>query len=91
MATQAESRCNTRRSTGKRRRNHTPDPERLKILQLDLNTIMEQIRLLDREMEQDPCLSAATLRTVLALVGTLKQQLEQVRTRIRELKDAAAP
>jgi hypothetical protein len=91
MATKAEARCDTAGSTRKRRRNKAPDPEQLKILRLDLHTIMEQIKLLDGEMEQDPCLSAGALGTVLAQIEALKQQLEQVRSRIRDLKAATAP
>ena len=90
MATEAEPRWTGRGRTRKRRRNKTPDPERLKILRLDLNTIMEQIKLLDLELEQDPCLSAQTISDVLTLVAALKQQLEQVRRHIRELKAATA-
>jgi hypothetical protein len=51
---------------------------------------MEQIKLLDLELEQDPCLSAETISRVLSLVGALKEQLEQVRRHIRELKAATA-
>jgi hypothetical protein len=89
MATQAQAQRDAAGRTGKRRRADTADPERLKILQLDFQTITEQIRLLDSEMEQDPCLSAEALGTVLSLLDTLKQQLAQVRGDIRVLTGAA--
>jgi hypothetical protein len=91
MATKAEPRWDTGGTTRKRRRKKAPDPEQLKILRLDLHTIMEQIRLLDSEMEQDPCLSAGALGSVLAQIETFKQQLEQVRDRIRTLKASQQP
>ncbi len=91
MATEAASQQRTAGTTRRRRRRKTPDPEQLKILRLDLHTIMAQIKLLDREMEQDPCLSPQALATILSLVESLKQQLEEVRGRIRELKVAIAP
>ena len=86
MATQAERKWGGAGSTGKRRRNKGHDQERLKILQLDLHTIMEQIKILDNEMEADPCLSSAEIAIILSLVDALKQELEGTRLRIQNLK-----
>jgi hypothetical protein len=87
---------NTERSWGrkggraKRRRNSEHDQEQLKILRLDLHTITEQIRLLDQELEVDHCLSPAGIATIMALIDTLKHELEGTRLRIRELKGSTA-
>lgn len=90
MATKAERKWDRAGSSRKRRRNMGYDQERLKILRLELHTIMEQIRILDHEMEQDPCLSSREIAIILSLVETLKQDLEGTRLRIRELKGSTA-
>ncbi|MGD8842850.1 MAG: hypothetical protein PVJ83_05185 [Gammaproteobacteria bacterium] len=51
---------------------------------------MEQIRILDHEMEIDPCLSSEGVTIVLSLIDSLKQQLETTRLHIRELKGSTA-
>jgi len=86
MAIEAEQKWDGTASTIKRRRTNDHDLERLKILRLDLQTIMEQIHILEHEMEVDPCLSTQGITTVLSLVDALKQDLEGTRLRIRKLK-----
>jgi len=85
---------NTQRKRGgrgaRRRRNAYVDEEQLKILRLDLHTIMEQIRMLDHELEVDPCLSPAGIATIMSLINDLKLELEGTRLRIRELKGSTA-
>jgi hypothetical protein len=86
MATEAEQKWDGTASTRKRRRTNDHDHEQLKILRLDLHTIMAQIKILEHEMEVDPCLSTHGIATVLSLVDALKQDLEGTRLRIRKLK-----
>jgi hypothetical protein len=74
---------------GRRKRNQGQEHEQLKILRLDLNTIMEQLKLLEDELEADPCLSTSTIEMILSLAASLKQDLEGTRIRIRELKHPA--
>lgn len=74
----------------KRRLNSDENQEQLALLRLDLYTIMEQIRILDHEMETDPCLSSDAVATVLSLIEGLKHQLEMTRIHIRELKQSTA-
>jgi len=92
MATNTERRWGGKGSTAKRRRNRDQDQdqEQLKILRLDLHTIMEQIRMLDHELEVDHCLSPTGIATIMSLIDTLKQELEGTRLRIRELKGSTA-
>jgi hypothetical protein len=85
----AQRRRNGARASRKRARNNGQDQERLKILRLDLNTIMEQIRILDQELEVDSCLSRKDIAVILSLAETLRRELEGTRLRIRELKSAA--
>ena len=66
------------------------DQEQLKILRLDLQTITEQIKLLDQELEIDHCLSHTAISTIMCLIDTLKHELEGTRLRIRELKGSTA-
>ena len=90
MATRAQQKWKDSGSTVKRRRTNDRNEERLKILRLDLHTIMAQIKMLEGELDVDPCLSTEGMNTVLSLVDTLKQELEGVRLRIRELKKSNA-
>jgi hypothetical protein len=92
MATNTERKWGGKGSTAKRRRNRDQDQdqEQLKILRLDLYTIMEQIRMLDHELEVDHCLSPTGIATIMSLIDTLKHDLEGTRLRIRELKGSTA-
>jgi len=86
MATEAEQKWDVTAATRKRRRTNDHDHEQLKILRLDLHTIMAQIKILEHELAVDPCLSTQCMRTVLSLVDNLKKDLEETRLRIRKLK-----
>jgi len=90
MASEKKRKWGETGSTGKRRRHKGHDHDQLKILRLELHTIMEQIKILDREMEEDPCLSSKEVTTILSLVNGLKQDLEGTRLRIRELEGSTA-
>ena len=72
----------------KRRRNNACDEAPLTILRLDLNTITEQIKILECELDADPCLCTEGTGTILSLVEALKQELKGIRLRIRQLKGA---
>jgi hypothetical protein len=90
MSTNKARKRNGTRRGRKRRLIEDPNAERLVILRLDLHTIMEQIRILDHEMETDPCLSSEGVSIVLSLIDSLKQELETTRLHIRELKGSTA-
>ena len=90
MSTNRARKRNGTRRGRKRRLNGDANAERLVILRLDLHTVMEQIRILDHEMEIDPCLSSESVAVVLSLIDSLKQQLEATRLHIRELKGSTA-
>jgi len=90
MATRAQQKWKDSGSTVKRQRTNDRNEEQLKILRLDLHTIMAQIKMLEDELDVDPCLSTEGMNTVLSLVDTLKQELEGVRLRIRVLKGSNA-
>ena len=51
---------------------------------------MVQIKILEHEMEVDPCLSTEGIAIILSLVDSLKQELEGTRLRIRKLKASTA-
>ena len=74
----------------KRRRNHDCDETPLTILRLDLNTIAEQIKMLECELDADPCLSTEGTGAIMSLVDALKQELKGIRLRIRQLKGAGS-
>ncbi|MGD2073779.1 MAG: hypothetical protein PVI91_03850 [Gammaproteobacteria bacterium] len=86
----AQRKRNGTRSNRKRARDNDQDQERLKILRLDLNTILEQIRILDQELEVDSCLSQNDIAVILSLAENLRRELEGTRVRIRELKSSVA-
>jgi hypothetical protein len=86
MATRAKRTSEDPGFTGKRRRNNQCDEAQLKILRLDLHTLLAQIKMLEHELCVDPCLSTKGVSTVLSLVDALKQELEGVKHRIRQLK-----
>ncbi len=90
MATNTQKKWGRKGAAAKRRRNMDHDQEQLKILRLDLHTIMEQIRMLDQELEVDHCLSPTGIATIMSLINTLKQELEGTQLRIRELKGSTA-
>ena len=77
-------------SSGKRWRNCECADEQLKLLRFNLCTIMAQIKLLERELDVDLCLSADGTRTILSLIAALKQELEVVSFHIGELKGSIA-
>jgi hypothetical protein len=90
MATRADREGEHPVSSGKRRRSGECPDERLKLLRLDLCTIMAQIKLLERELDADLCLSTDGTRTILSLIAALKQELEAVSLHIGELKGSIA-
>jgi len=51
---------------------------------------MEQIQVLDRELELDPCLTDGDVATVVSLIEALKQALDMARRDIVELKASTA-
>jgi hypothetical protein len=92
MTTKAERKRAGEGNAGKRRQSSVLNPhqEALKLLQLDLHTLIEQIRLLDHELKTDPCLTTEGATVILSRVDTLKQELEEARLRILELKGSTA-
>jgi hypothetical protein len=90
MATKTQKTWGRKGAAAKRRRDMDQDQEQLKILRLDLQTITEQIKLLDQELEIDHCLSPTAISTIMCLIDTLKHELEGTRLRIRELKGSTA-
>lgn len=90
MATRAQQKWKDSGSKGKRRRNNDCDETPLTILRLDLNTITEQIKMLECELDADPCLCTGGTDTILSLVKALKQELKGIRLRIRQLKGAGS-
>jgi len=86
MATRAQQKWKDSGSKGKRRRNNHCDESPLTILRLDLNTITEQIKMLECELDADPCLCTEGTATILSLVEALKQELKGIRLRIKQLK-----
>lgn len=92
MANKAERKKPGEGKAGQRRQSNVLNPhqEALKLLQLDLHTLMEQIRLLDHELKTDPCLTTEGATIILSLVDTLRQELEEARLRILELKGSTA-
>jgi hypothetical protein len=90
MATETNQTWRKSRSSRKRRRHKAYDQEKLNLLRMELHTIMEQIRILDREMEEDPCLSSRQISIILGLLDGLKQDLQGTKLRIRELKGSTA-
>ena len=90
MATRAQQKWRDSGSKGKRRRNNDCDEAPLTILRLDLNTITEQIKMLEFELDADPCLCTEGTATILSLVDALKQELKEIRLRIRQLKGAGS-
>ena len=90
MATRAQQKWKDSGSKGKRRRNNHCDESPLTILRLDLNTITEQIKILECELDADPCLCTEGTATILSLVEALKQELKGIRLRIRQLKGAGS-
>jgi hypothetical protein len=86
MANKAQRKWNRSDATGKLPRKNDLDEKRLKILRLDLHTILSQIKILEHELDVDPCLSTEGINTILSLADALKQELEEVRLHIRELK-----
>jgi hypothetical protein len=77
-------------ASGKRRQNRECPDERLKLLRLDLCTITAQIKLLERELDADLCLSTDGTKTILSLIAALKQELEAVSLHIGQLKGSTA-
>ena len=90
MATRAQRKWKDSGSKGKRQRNIDCDDSPLTILRLDLNTITEQIKILECELDADPCLCTEGTGTILSLVEALKQELKGIRLRIRQLKGAGS-
>jgi hypothetical protein len=88
MATSAKRKREGASPNGKRRRNNDCNEAPLMILRLDLNTITEQIKMLESELDADPCLSTEGTGTILSLVDALKQELKGIRLRIRQLKES---
>lgn len=90
MANRADRERKGAASSGKRRQSCECADERLKLLRLDLCTIMAQIKLLERELDVDLCLSTDGTRTILSLIAALKQELEVVSLHIGHLKGSVA-
>jgi hypothetical protein len=86
MTTRAQKKWKGSGFRGKRRRNNDSDEALLSILRLDLNTITEQIKILECELDADPCLCADGTATILSLVESLKHELTEIRLRIKQLK-----
>ena len=86
MATAAKRKLAGPDPNGKRRWNNDRDEPQLTILRLDLNTITAQIKILEDELDADPCLSTDGTSTILSLVDALKQELKEIRLRIERLK-----
>ena len=86
MATAAKWKLAGPAPNGKRRWNNDRDEPQLTILRLDLNTITAQIKILEDELDADPCLSTDGTSTILSLVDALKQELKEIRLRIERLK-----
>jgi hypothetical protein len=86
MATRAQQKWKDSGSKGKRRQNNDCDEAPLAILRLDLGTITEQIKMLESELDTDPCLCSGGTATILSLVEALKQELKEIRLRIKQLK-----
>ena len=86
MATAAKRKLAGPDPNGKRRWNNDRDEPQLTILRLDLNTITAQIKILEDELDADPCLSTDGTSTILSLVDVLKQELKGIRLRIERLK-----
>jgi hypothetical protein len=86
MATAAKRKLAGPAPNGKRRWNNGRDEPQLTILRLDLNTITAQIKILEDELDADPCLSTDGTSTILSLVDALKQELKEIRLRIERLK-----
>jgi hypothetical protein len=86
MATAAKRKLAGPAPNGKRRWNNDRDEPQLTILRLDLNTITAQIKILEDELDADPCLSTDGTSTILSLVDALKQELKEIRLRIERLK-----
>ena len=90
MANRAQQKWKDSGSKGKRRRKNNTDAAPQAILRIDLNTITEQIKILECELEADPCLCTEGTGTILSLVEALKQELKGIRLRIRQLKGAGS-
>ncbi len=86
MATRAQQKWKDSGSKGKQRRNKDRNEAPLAILRLDLSTITEQIKILECELDADPCLCADGTATILSLVDALKQELTEIRLRVKQLK-----
>jgi hypothetical protein len=64
MATAAKRKLAGPAPNGKRRWNNDRDEPQLTILRLDLNTITAQIKILEDELDADPCLSTDGTSTI---------------------------
>jgi uncharacterized coiled-coil DUF342 family protein len=60
--------------------------EQRKLLRLEVQTLMEQINILEQEMEEDPCLSTGAIDSILAQIDALAEELVKASLRIRELE-----
>jgi len=60
--------------------------EQRKLLRLEVQTLMEQINILEQELEEDPCLSSGAIDSILAQIDALAEELVKASLRIRELE-----
>ncbi len=86
MASQPQQRWNGNHHSGNRRPNKLTNKERLRILRLDLRTIMEQVNLLNTEMEDDKFLCTRGIAMIHGHIQELKHGLESVRVNIKIVK-----
>jgi hypothetical protein len=63
--------------------------EELRLLRLEAHTVMEQIKILHQEMEDDPCLSHAG-KPLLAQIKALTEEMQKIGIRLKKLETLTA-
>ena len=60
--------------------------EQRKLMRLEVQTLMEQINILEQVLEEDSCLPSGAINSILAQIDALAEELVKASFRIRQLE-----